>query len=37
MVIYLTHNMYNLMKMIELLMKLIWIGLYILKYIQNFI
>ena len=35
--IYLTHNVYNLMKMIEPLMKLTWIDLFILKYVQNFI
>ena len=35
--IYLIHGVYNLMKIIELLMKLIWINLYILKYAQNFI
>ena len=37
MVIYLTHSMYDLMKMVELPMKLVWIGLYILKHVQNFI
>ena len=30
--IYLTHGVYNLMKMVELLMKLAWIDLYILKH-----
>ena len=37
MVIYLTYDMYNLVKTIEPLMKLAWIGLYILKHAQNFI
>ena len=37
MVIYLTHNVYNSVKTIESSMKLIWIDLYILKYIQNFV
>ena len=37
MMIYLTHDVYDLMKMVELLMKLVWIGLYILKHAQNFI
>ena len=31
--IYLTHNMYNLIKTIKPLMKLIWINLYILKHV----
>ena len=35
--IYSTHDVYNLMKIIKLPMKLTWIGLYILKHIQNFI
>ena len=37
MVIYLTHSVYDSMKIIELLIKLTWIGLYILKYVQNFV
>ena len=36
-VIYSTHGIYNLMKTIELLIELIWINLYILKHVQNFI
>ena len=35
--IYLTHDIYDPMKIVELLIKLIWIDLYILKHIQNFV
>ena len=37
MVIYLTHNIYDSVKIIKPLMKLIWINLYILKHAQNFV
>ena len=35
--IYLTHNIYDSVKMVKPLMKLIWINLYILKHAQNFV
>ena len=35
--IYLTHGVYDSVKMVELLIKLTWIDLYILKHAQNFV